>query len=605
MRHMHFRRVAAIPACLTLLTIAAVSAAGHASPSAAALLDGAGPAVNVDFRAAADDGRPVLDLKREDVTLKVNGKAREIRSLQLVQFGGPPAITTGPSMPTPFGSNAPADAGREVLFAIDDESIVAGSEQPVKEAVRQVMSGLSAADRVGLMPVTPRGLNMAPTRQRDTIGAAVSGLVGRANMSETSGDAICRTRVTLDNLKATFTGSTGGSATTVVFFSSGLTPPTGGVTAALGKKTQMGADVCAVTTQDYTTVGNAALASNVNFYVVFMTEGKGSAVSTSKTSSGSDMQVGVNSLAGQSGAQTILLSGNTEGTLARIGRDTSAYYIATFEPDASERNGSPARVELRVGRDAVKVRARSEVMLAKGSGTAPTPDAMMRVATVFRDLPLRATGYVKRNPGDDKMVQVLAVFEPAEPSTKLASAAVALFDEKGKRVAQQTLQANELSNAIVRTILPVSIGTYRMRVAATDVSGRAGTADYDVRAEIITAAPLKLSGLVLGTADGGPLQPRLIFGAAQKQAVGYLEVYGVSKGAAIAVSLELAATPDGPAMATTEAIVQAGGPEDMRIAYDGFAIDGLAPGDYLMRAIVTVDGKPVGRSTHTLRKIAQ
>ena len=232
---------------------------------------------------------------------------------------------------------------------------------------------------------------------------------------------------------------------------------------------------------------------------------------------------------------------------------------------------------------------------------------MVRVATVFRDLPIRASGYVKRNPGNDKVqVQVLAIFEPAEPSTKLASAVVALFDDKGKLAAQWTAQPDDLSSGGGRTVLPVPAGpSYRMRVAATDASGRAGTADYELRAETIAATPLKLSGLVLGTADGGSFQPRLQFGAAQQAAVGYLEIYGVTKTSAVVVSLELASSPDGPALATTDTTVQAGGAEDMRIAFGGFAIGGLAPGDYLMRAVVSVDGKPVGRSTHTLRKIAQ
>src|ERR1035437_3456223 len=116
------RRFAAASACTSFLTIAAVSAAGRSAPSSA---EAGGPLVAIDFRAALDDGRPVVDLKREEISLKVNGKVREIHSLQLIQFGGPPAITTGPSMPPPFGSNAPVDAGREVLFAIDDESIIA------------------------------------------------------------------------------------------------------------------------------------------------------------------------------------------------------------------------------------------------------------------------------------------------------------------------------------------------------------------------------------------------------------------------------------------------------------------------------------------------
>ena len=40
----------------------------------------------------------------------------------------------------------------------------------------------------------------------------------------------------------------------------------------------------------------------------------------------------------------------------------------------------------------------------------------------------------------------------------------------------------------------------------------------------------------------------------------------------------------------------------MRIAFGGFSIATLEPGDYQMRAVVSLDGKPVGRVVRTLRK---
>jgi hypothetical protein len=38
------------------------------------------------------------------------------------------------------------------------------------------------------------------------------------------------------------------------------------------------------------------------------------------------------------------------------------------------------------------------------------------------------------------------------------------------------------------------------------------------------------------------------------------------------------------------------------MAIGGFGIDNLPPGDYLMRATVSLNGKPVGRVTRTMRK---
>lgn len=41
----------------------------------------ASSAVRIDFRALTDDGQQVSDLKPEEITLKVNGKPRQIQSL--------------------------------------------------------------------------------------------------------------------------------------------------------------------------------------------------------------------------------------------------------------------------------------------------------------------------------------------------------------------------------------------------------------------------------------------------------------------------------------------------------------------------------------------
>ena len=43
----------------------------------------------------------------------------------------------------------------------------------------------------------------------------------------------------------------------------------------------------------------------------------------------------------------------------------------------------------------------------------------------------------------------------------------------------------------------------------------------------------------------------------------------------------------------------------MRIVAGGFAIGGLAPGDYVMRMIVSVDGKVAGTALRTMRKVKE
>jgi hypothetical protein len=151
-------------------------------------------------------------------------------------------------------------------------------------------------------------------------------------------------------------------------------------------------------------------------------------------------------------------------------------------------------------------------------------------------------------------------------------------------------------------VLAAPPGTYRVRVAAVDASGRAGTTDYELKAEVPRADPLKTSTLVLGTQPpGGGFAPRLDF-SNEPVAIGLLEIYGVPKGGTVTVDLDVVSTPEGSPLASAQTSVNPGSTEDMRIAFGGFNIGSLPAGDYLMRAIVSLDGKPVGRVVRTLRK---
>ena len=185
----------------------------------------------------------------------------------------------------------------------------------------------------------------------------------------------------------------------------------------------------------------------------------------------------------------------------------------------------------------------------------------------------------------------------------MSAASVGLFDEKNTLKKQWTAQPAELAKRPVMAALSAPPGIYRVRVAAVEASGRAGTVDYELKVDVPRADPLKLSTLVLGTQQqGGGFAPRLEF-SHEPVAIGLLEIYGVPKGGAVAVDLDIVQTPEGAPLANAQTTVTTpGGTGDMRIAFGGFSIVSLSPGDYLMRAIVSLDGKPVGKVVRTLRK---
>jgi hypothetical protein len=345
--------------------------------------------------------------------------------------------------------------------------------------------------------------------------------------------------------------------------------------------------------EDFENIGMIASSARADLYLFHLTEAMASRSST--------QDAGFESLAGVTGAEFVRLAASPHAAISRLLRETASYYTASFEPDPSEKNGGTFRVDLRTTRDRVKLRTRPSVEIRKDiAKAAASPKDMLRTQAGYTDLPLRAAGHTSRTAGSDE-VKVVALFETLDPATTLKEASVGLFDEKNTLKKQWTAQPADLSKRPVMAALAAPAGTYRVRVAALDASGRAGTTDYELKVEVPRADPLKMSTLVLGVQQGAGFAARLDF-SNEPVAIGMVEIYGVPKGGAVTVDLDVVSTPEGTALATAQTSVNPGGSEDTRIAFGGFNIGSLPPGDYLMRAVVSLDGKPVGKVVRTLRK---
>jgi hypothetical protein len=567
---------------------------------AAAEPQGAGATATLPFRALSAEGQPVIDLKAGDVSLKVDGRAREIKSFELVDLrstpapaGAPPAAR--PGVAPPFALNGSSGkAGRDVYLLVDEESIAPGKDMAVKEAIGHLLSSLHGQDRAALISIRQGGPNLGLTTDFAQVKTTAASLAGFApGREESAADITCRTVRAIQNIQGVFNVSTGSAApSTVVFFSTAVAAMQAGRTANIGGAS--GSELCEIRTEQMNQFGSAAQLARANFYVVELTDS--GAASRPQEASG-----GLENLAGVTSGEIVRVSANAAAQMNRIATSTSAYYLIGFEPESSDRSGNK-RVELTVARNGLTVKAPRELSLAKTSGKsgAASPRDMIRVATAFNDLPLRAAAYSSRNPGDNK-IRVLALFEAVEASSKLNGAMVGLFDDKGKLTAQWTAQSADLNNRPTMAAVVVPDGTYRLRVAATDASGRSGAVDVNgFAATLIEAGPIKLSDLVLirpgGTTGGAPVMQF----SSESEIVAYLELYG---------------RPTGPLKMYVEVLTD-GDPIQVPLKpsptneQDKFQLSAaipvgpLKPGDYTVRAVVGVEGQPEAQVTRTLRKVA-
>jgi VWFA-related protein len=559
--------------------------------------------VAVDFLALDGTGRPLSDLTPDEIAIKLDGRLRPIRSVHWIQLADPP-LSGDPAaiVPAPFGSNTRADAGRAILIALDDESLRTGREAPLRRAVNRFLSALSPRDRVALVTMPYGGVKVDFTNEHDKVGQILSTIAGQASRGDEDGSqAACRTRRTLESLLGLLNGlGTPESPTTVMFFTTALSGPRRDAPVMLAP------GQCELKVELFQQVGVAASDARAQFYVIQPEDPPiVGALQTENIAGanfrGSDNPVeGIEHLSGATGARRLHLATAGDDTLLRVLDETAGYYLVAFEPEPRDRNGERHRLEVTAAR-AAEVRVRPDLLISRAGTRKPanTPQSMLRAAKVFRELPLRAIGYASRDAAGK--VKVVAMAEPVEPAVQIRSASAAVFDAQGKLTAQSTADAAALASTPVVLGLVAPQGVYRLRVAATDSEGRAGTADYEFSAELVPAGPLTVSSVMLGLSRSGGFIPRMLFGS-EPVAIAYMEIYGDPGASPVSVMMELAGTPDGPARLSIPGAVSATRAADRRIATGAIPIGALPPGDYIVRAVVAMEGQPAGRVSQTIRK---
>jgi VWFA-related protein len=611
------RAASLVPAAAAALLLLAGTPSANQAPASEADL------VSVDFIAIGPDGRLVRDLTPGDVVLRVAGRPREIKRLEYVELGTGELRDGGGviarPLPPPYASNMLADAGRMVMMVINHESISPGRERPARDAAIKFLHSLSPRDRVGLATV-PRGSTLVdPTRDHEQVRQALLQISGQAPQTTAPGlpggintpgqtsaqvaqsDRACMTRMALDDLAGILKTFDGEEPKAVVFVSSGLSAPTRD--AAMNKAP----GPCEVKPDHYEAVGAAARAARARFYIVQPHELIVDSArelrdpGASRFATTDDALAGLQNLAGVTGAELFRLSGTQPDPVFRqVAGETSGYYLVDFQPEPSERNGLPHRVDVRVTAPDVVVRHQAQIVLGRLEGRKDpeflSPHDMLRGVRRFRTLPLRAIAYPAQ--GQDGMM-VLAIAEPADPSARITAAAMGIVDARNRLVRQWTADKRDLERPWLLASFPVS----RQLPAA-----RRG----DRQRRAARHAGVRLHGLphagraAQAERHRARRQHRRRVRAAHDVRAGaaatvYVEMYG--RMPQPAVRIELAETPDGPALfgvATRRCATWAS--PDRRIAVGALPMASLMPGDYLVRVLVTNDGKPLGTAARTLRK---
>jgi hypothetical protein len=277
------------------------------------LLQSAVPAapaeITLDFIATGQDGHAVTNLTMADIILKVGGKQRPVRSLELV---------------------IPAETGRTILLLADEATLY--EMGPVaKDAIAKLVASLKPKDRIGYFSARSGRLS-PPSTEHELVTRAADAMVTGPGVLQTCLSSMLRT---VENLARSL--PRGRSSTLVVLSRGSDYDPTFGTGEAAG---------CTPRAEATRPVAETISAAQINVHLVTVGE----------TSSWGLLTLGSNT-----GSLTGLVSWANADTLARAVGTPASYYRATFADDTAP--SRPQRVDLRVHRSKVSIRTSPTIQI--------------------------------------------------------------------------------------------------------------------------------------------------------------------------------------------------------------------------------------------------
>ncbi|HEY7409728.1 MAG TPA: VWA domain-containing protein [Vicinamibacteria bacterium] len=597
--------------------------------------------VAVDVNVVDGEGRPMRGLSAADFTLTVDGQRRQVTSAEFLAFGEADEPPPAPPAVTDFSSNETVRRGRVVVVVVDQAGIGAGSGRLVLNSVERLLGRLGPEDQVGLVTMPGGGPQVAFTTDHSVVRNALQKVVGLArfrgqrvslaeavrydlggsydweqvvtrecpfpagpardqceddleseaistaqNFRHNSQVSMKGLRLLMDSLREMDT------AKTVVL-----------MTQALSAESKSELRELAV----------AAASARVALYGILIEDGApdaGRALPDLGGFEDSDLLTrDLYRLASLTRGH-VFRSVGSGAPLEHIAREISGYYLLGFEPEGNDRDGKDHTIEVAVRRPGATVRARRSLPFAreKREEARDVVARTIRSPHLAAELPLRVTTYTFPDRGEGGKVRVLVSaeigrsFDPAGLTVGFA-----FIDSQGRLAAQGVQVIKPEAAAAASAVVPylgtasVEPGLYTLKLAAADARGRRGSVQHPVKAALTTAGPLSMTDLILAPPareQGATLRPGVEAVADGPALTAFLEVHAPEDQLAqITVAIEVAPGESGAALRSVDAQVAPARAQGARTVQAVIPVDGLAPGRYVARAVVSAAGRPLGQVT--------
>lgn len=590
---------------------------------------------SLDVGAYDSNGRPVTDLTSGDFSVRIDGADRRVVSAEWVSLETeekPPA----PPAPDGYSGNENATGGRLILLVVDQANIRLGGTMAIRAAVNAFIDHLKPSDRAAVLGIGQGAVSTPFTADHARLKRAVERLVGQWQSTTSMGAVFvsiaeamdirrdrpgvfeqvvlrecagmslaafesCQLEVAAEAQHLSATRAADGQRTISVMRS--LLRALRSIDAPKSLLFISEGFIVDEQRQSVIELGALAAAARTSIYTLKLDDQLFMAMASDARAPLFNMddrfvrQEGLQLLAGASRGALFNVIGTGAGVFEQVERELSGYYLIGVESIPSDRDGRSHSVRIEVNRKGLTIRSRPAVMStdARPKTTREAVIEAVESPLPVAALPLRVATFSLQGPEAGR-VQLLihADVGGGYATQRPATIGYTIRDRDGNVVERQLLDArlppvmNGVPSALQFTGgASVPPGEYTLKLAVAE-GDRIGTVEHDFHADVLEAAPLKVSDLMVGGPVNGNielLQPTVGFTVVFGMVHGYVEAYGDGV-SPLKATFELAASDTSEALLSRDVPSFKAGPT-RTIFSATLPVRQLPPGVYRLRSTIT------------------
>lgn len=308
-------------------------------------------------------------------------------------------------------------------------------------------------------------------------------------------------------------------------------------------------------------------------------------------------------LAGLTGGGSFRAYVGAETAFERIAHEVAAYYRIGVEKSITDNGGKSRRLKVRVLRGGATVRAREmfDVQTYEDRDWAGRLASALDAPVVATGIGLRVTSYLAADPNDSANLQLVLAGEASRVGQGETTFKLLVKDLEGRKVASAEPPVGQPTDdgLVFSTRFPLPPGSYVVRVAMMDGTGRTGSVDHRVDVRQESLGDIQATGPILVRVPTDPQRrPSLALSDTRQDEKLAMQVHLRGEESRLAnpdVTFEIAGSADGPALVEAAADVSSRSPGGWVVGQAVADLRVLPPGPYVVRARVTADGLPLGQ----------